>query len=717
MQPKNTRPYLCFLLLIVTGFFTQAQEKKYIRCATTEVLEAAFIKNPGLKAKLQKADRNLLDAVRRRSAQATFRENAIPVNIPVVFHIVLTNPNVVTDASIQAQLDTLNKDYAGLNGDSIRIPPYFKPLFGKSGIRFVMAQRTPDEEPTNGIIRYTAGKSSFSVYDTSLKYTATGGADAWDPDRYLNIWVCNLSDGILGYGTFPGSTTPLQQGVAILFSSLPGGTAAPYNKGRTLTHEAGHYFNLYHIWGDDGSACTGTDQVDDTPNQGGATGGCPDGDTLKDNCSPVFPGILFQDYMDYTDDACMHLFTGQQVTRMETALNLYRATLLTSNGATPVVLKNLDASLRGIQQVPQRVCTPTISPTVTLRNRGQQTLTSVTIYAVLDGGNPVATNWTGSLASLSEATAAVNSIAISEGRHTLKLYVANPNGGADMQTSNDTLTLSFEYYAPVAPPLTESFEGSTFPPTGWDIINPDRSYTWEKVTGIAKTGNASIVIRNLAYQTNDQKDYIRLPEINITNADSAFMTFQVAAAVQTDPATTGNVWDTLQVLVSKDCGKTYTSLYKKWNKTLITHSKAVTSSFIPLTTEWRKDSVDLTAYINAGPVMLAFLNTTEYENNIYLDDINVNTQLINVNLKAQGFMVTPNPAQHIINVQFYPRPATLKGIFIYNSSGSRVAQRLIKAGSASTNYQFDLSSCSDGVYIVQAVFSDKKITKKIIKGR
>jgi hypothetical protein len=716
MQAKITRPYLCILLLIVTSVSVQAQDKKYIRCATMDVLEAAFAKNPGLKARLQRADQHLQEAVRGKQARPDARENGTPVFIPVVFHIVLTDPSVVSDMAIQAQLDTLNQDFAGLNGDSGKIPAAFKPLYAKSNIRFVMAQRTPDDEPTEGIVRYTAGKFSYTTSDTTLKYTATGGANAWDPDRYFNVWVCNLSGGILGYGTFPGTAVKAQQGVAILYSSLPGGSAVPYNKGRTLTHEAGHFFNLYHIWGDDNGACSGSDQVDDTPNQAGSTGGCPNGVVRTDGCTLTAPGIMYQNFMDYTDDACLLMFTLQQATRMETALNLFRPTLLTSNGGQPVALKNLDASLKSAQQVPQRVCTSTLSPTVTLRNRGIQTLTSVTIYSVLDGGAPVATNWTGTLASLTETVATVNPITLSEGVHTLKLFVSNPNGGLDMEGSNDTLTLKVQYYAPVTPPLTESFEGNTFPPAGWDIVNPDKSFTWERVTGIAKTGNASIVMRNMDYQTNDQKDYIRLPEINITDADSAYLTFQVAAAVQTEPNTAGNVWDTLQVLVSKDCGVTYTNLYRKWGKTLITRQTATASPFVPAPTEWRKDSVNLTPYINGGPIMLAFLNTTEYENNIYLDDINVYKQSINPNLKAQGFLVTPNPTQNVVTVQFYPRPASLKGIFIYNSNGSKVVERLV-TGFGNTLYTFDLSRFSDGIYIVQAVFSDKTLTKKIFKGR
>ncbi len=165
----------------------------------------------------------------------------------------------------------------------------------------------------------------------------------------------------------------------------------------------------------------------------------------------------------------------------------------------------------------------------------------------------------------------------------------------DENTSNDAITLTFQYNVPLSPPITQGFEGSAFPPAGWDIINADQSITWERVTGVGKTGNAAVVIRNFDYVANGRKDYLRLPVVSIANVDSAYMTFQVAAAVVTNPKTTGNPFDTLEVLVSKDCGATYTSLYKKAGSDLITDTGVVSTAFKPAANEWRKDSVNLIA--------------------------------------------------------------------------------------------------------------------------
>lgn len=704
----------CLAVCVLLLFGSQTLLKAQVRCGSMEAMEASFKKHPELRSGFDNQIKIIQQHVQQRKAlgNALRTEGAPIVYVPVVFHIVLPNPNVVTDAQIQAQINQINTDYAALNPDSLKIPPAFKPLFANTQIQFKLAQRTPNDEPSTGIVRTATTHTSFSITDNSLKYTSQGGDDAWDHTRFFNVWITNLSGGYLGYSTFPNGSVAAEDGCVINVIGLPGGQY-PYNKGRTLTHEAGHYFFLYHIWGDDNGACTGTDYIDDTPNQGNYTSGCPDS-VVVDNCTTTPPGIMYENYMDYTDDACMVMFTRDQVIRMQTSLNDYRSSLYTSNGADPVVVYALDAAAKSINTPLQRACSSTFSPVITLRNRGSQTITSATIYASVDNGTAVATNWTGFLTTFNDATVTLNALNITQGTHILKVIVSSPNGGTDQNTSNDTLTTAFQYYEPVTPPVSESFEKATFPPTGWDIINPDQSYTWERVTGVGKTGNASVVIRNFDCGLNGQKDYLRLPTVNIANADSSFMTFQVAAATQANPSSTSIPLDTLEVMVSKDCGATFTSLYKKWGRSLVTDTIPVTTSFVPASSQWRKDSVNLTPYIGAGPLVIAFVNTTEYQNNIYLDDINVYKVNISDNLKSKGFMITPNPTTGMIAVQFYPNPGYVKGINIFNASGQKVASQVINGGGSSA-YYFDLTGYASGVYIVQVVLGDKVITRKVLK--
>ena len=707
-------------IMLCPSVFLFSQKSRGIEgqhCATMDRLTAKFISNPTLKTNyLNKLDAfNQVMQARLDSAQksvgSSIKTNNIVYTIPIVFHIVLPDPYLVTDTKIIEQLRVLNESFAGNAPDSIGIPGYFKPLFGKSKIQFCLAQRTPDGYPTSGIDRVTTTKTSFSVMNDNVKHTLTGGVDIWDDNRYLNVWVCILSNNILGYGTFPTEGDRYNQGVVINYHSMPGGVFANFNGGKTLTHEIGHYFNLYHIWGDDNGACTGSDYVDDTPNQSGATSGCY---TIKtDACTPGGSGTLFQDYMDYSNDQCLLLFTPNQSDRMETALLTYRPYLLTSNSCTPAVVNTLDVHLRNIVAPAKRICTNTFSPGITIRNKGTQVLKSIIVTTVIDNGVVANYTWAGNLSPLDTVTINMNSLLVAEGMHSLKFFISKPNGGIDEDLANDTISTTLEYYSPVHT-INESFEGNTFPPAGWDIINLDGYITWKKITGAAKTGVSSVMINTFNYSNEDQQDYLRTPELDLTNIDSAFLTFQVAASTYTSTSTVGNTWDTLEILVSKDCGFTYNSLYKKWGATLITVGEN-TNFFTPTTSnQWRKDSINLTPYINNSNVMIVFRSTNEFENNIYLDDIRVKSVTISPNLKQKGFLITPNPTKNSIQIQFYPSPDKLKSIQLFNSSGQKLNEVNI-LGVAPNSYIFDISSYPKGVYVVSAFFADKILVKKIVK--
>ena len=714
---------IALLLLLVhfnvTPLFAQKNNSVSIQpqCATMVRLEANFEKNPSLRKTFDKQLQTFNKFADARASNLKNLNNAakeygITYTIPVVFHIAVADQSLVTDAQIMAQLDVLNKTYAGTNTDASGLPSYFKPIFGNSKIQFCLAQRTPNNEITDGIDRIITTKTSFSHIDDGVKYSISGGTEIWNGDKYFNVWVCALADNLLGYATFPNDGKPDEQGVVIEYRSLPGGSFINYNAGKTLTHETGHYFNLFHIWGDDDGACTGTDYIDDTPNQGNFSSGCYSG-IKTDSCTPAGNGILYQDYMDYSYDKCLMLFTNLQDARMETALLNYRSSLTVSNGCIPVSVL-LDAQLKTILTPAKRICTNNFAPTVILRNLGMQTLSSVIISSVIDNGTPINYNWNGTLTSLATTTVTLNELNFTEGNHNLKIYVTSPNKGTDQNNKNDTLKTTVQYYDAITT-IKEGFEGNTFPPKAFDIVNPDKSISWKQASGIAKTGNKSAVIDNFNNLNIGQQDYLRLPDMILTGIDSAYFSFQVAASTFTPTSKEGNNWDTLEVLISKDCGITYTSLYKKWGATLVTTETENTNSFVPLSTEWRKDSINLTSYINSGKFLLAFKNTTGNENNIYLDDINLRTQTINPNLKVSGFLVTPNPTKGNITVQFYPNPINLQSIQLYNLTGQKLLEKQIVSGSGIPIYQFDISNYPAGTYIVRAIFTNKIVTKKIFK--
>ena len=260
--------------------------------------------------------------------------------IPVVVHVVYkTNAQNISDAQIQSQIEALNRDFRKTNPDVASLPAVFQPLAADARIEFELATTDPQGNATNGITRTQTNAAGFSD-DDSVKSAATGGADAWPADKYLNLWVCQLTDNLLGYAQFPGGPAATD-GVVILHTAFgtTGSAAAPFNLGRTATHEIGHWLNLRHIWGDDGTGCNGDDFVGDTPNQAGANTGMPAFPRVTCNNGPN--GDLFMDYMDYTDDAGMFVFTSGQVARMQASLDSDRSTIGTVK-PSPATLKFQD---------------------------------------------------------------------------------------------------------------------------------------------------------------------------------------------------------------------------------------------------------------------------------------------------------------------------------------------------------------------------------------
>src|SRR5260221_243464 len=566
---------LGFAFLIVISFLIVFGPKETLaqvgpakdKCGTMSLLDIAIKKDPGTTARLVAQEAQLQQRLAAHKLQVEGSSAGDTLLIPVVFHIVLIDTSLVTDAQIREQVDILIKNYAGWNSDSVKIPSWFKALFGHSTIRFALAKRTPDNQPTKGIVRRPTASASFSINNDAVKAFSAGGDDPWNTSNYLNVWLCPLSGGLLGYSTIP-AVTSVVPGVVVDYRSIPGGSYTQYNAGKTMTHEIGHFFNLYHIWGDDFGACTGTDYVDDTPNQGNNSSGSPAG-VVTDGCSPVSPGILYEYYMDYTNDDAMEMFTLQQVARMEAAAKLFRASLLTSSGATALAIEKDDAVMRAIDSPGSRLCTASFQPAVTIANKGLDNLTKLTISAQLDGYIPVTVSWRGNVAFQDSFALTLPTLTAAPGNHLLTVYSSSPNGVNDGAPYNDTLRLNLTYNEAVGTPLTESFEGDGYPPAGWDLVNEDKGSTWEKVSGVAHTGMSSIVIRNFDDVNTGTRDYLRLPQLILGKADSAFVTFAVAAG---EAAVSGVQFglDTLDVLASTDCGFNFTSMYKIWGSFLFT---------------------------------------------------------------------------------------------------------------------------------------------------
>jgi hypothetical protein len=250
------------------------------------------------------------------------------IKIPVIVHVLYNSASQnIPNAQIYSQLEVLNKDFRHLNADTINTPQRFRTTAADVQIEFHLATADPKGRPTDGIIRKQTFRT-FWTTDDKIKLSSEGGDNAWDSKSYLNIWVGNLMSS-LAYATLPGSDAT-KDGLVVSFGAFgTNNSGGAYSLGRTAVHEIGHWLGLKHIWGD--AAC-GDDGVADTPKQGGFTSGCPS--TFRSSCSNGTLGDMYMNYMDYTNDACMNMFTNGQKDRMRALFTQGgpRESLLTSKG-------------------------------------------------------------------------------------------------------------------------------------------------------------------------------------------------------------------------------------------------------------------------------------------------------------------------------------------------------------------------------------------------
>ncbi|MFH0866545.1 MAG: M43 family zinc metalloprotease [Bacteroidota bacterium] len=311
--------------------FTE-EGKQIKRCATTEYMELLKSEDPTLEAQLAATDEYINNWI---AGHPDGSGEKTVITVPVVVHLIYYNTNQnLTDARVQEQIDVLNTDYAGLNTHSME--SFATSLKANTELQFCLAQRTPAGALTTGIERRQTTVSQFS-YGSNMKHYSTGGLDQWDPNKYMNIWVCNLGSSLCGFAEFPTYTLSSTFGVVIHYQFFGvTGASYPYNLGGTTTHEIGHCFNLYHIWGDDGGSCSGTDACSDTPNQASENYGNHSG-VLTDACTTTSPGIMYMNFMDYSDDIDYANFTPTQKLRIQAlfAAGGYLDDLKTSNGCTP----------------------------------------------------------------------------------------------------------------------------------------------------------------------------------------------------------------------------------------------------------------------------------------------------------------------------------------------------------------------------------------------
>ena len=596
------------------------------RCGTEEYTIILEKKYPEYDKYREKVDIETKEWIKEN----TDRTKGIVITIPVVVHVIWnTNQENISDAQIFSQIDVLNKDYRRTNVDAINTPSVWQNIATDCEIEFCLATIDPNGNATTGITRTQTNQNSFSIQNDGMKYTSSGGIDAWPNDDYLNVWVCNLGGGLLGYATPPSNFLSNEDGVVIGYQyfGTTGTVQNPYHKGRTTTHEVGHWLNLEHVWGAWGNC--GNDNVNDTPTQEEENYGCPSFPHNANSCGTNNAnGDMFMNYMDYTNDACMNMFTNGQKTRMVAAINQYRPNLIGHN-----------------------LCTsnppPPPSPS----------------WNCINGNCIDPSNGTGSFLNYNTC-------------------ISNCNCGS------------------INPPINQGFEINNLP-SNWTIVNNDNNKTWEINEQVGYNSSKSIYINNADYPANGEYDDLILPSINLVGSTSADVSFNYAYSLWTNP-NASQIWsDTLQIIVSDDCGVTWNKIWEKAGINLVTTTPAFNGfTWYPsINSDWNSETINLSNYLNQDDIVIKFRNVNQYENNLFLDNININTnQSTTINTIDLINKVFPNPTSGIIHVEIEGNKK------IFNILGEKVID--------TNNNVIDIKQLDNGIYILSVNGEKHKIIKE-----
>ncbi|HAS41107.1 MAG TPA: hypothetical protein DCS93_11545 [Microscillaceae bacterium] len=654
-------------------------------------------------------------------AEATKRITAEIINIPVVVHIIHNGEAVgvganISKAQIESQIRILNEDFRkklNTNGHNTH------PAGADIEINFQLAVQSPDGIPTDGIVRVNGGRESWGFTNGPTMKALS----FWNPDHYLNVWVCNLPS-LLGYAQFPetdvigvpqndDTKNPLTDGIVVHYQAFgdTGSVSAPYDKGRTATHEVGHYLGLLHVSGD--GACPTDDFCFDTPPVNGQTQGCPSAIPIACNGEPS----QIENYMDYTDDRCMNMFTEQQKIRMRTVLanSPRRKTLKDSPGLQLVNLIANNAGIASITQVQNSTCDTEVIPRVLIRNFGNNPLTSVTITYNIDGEAPQTLNWQGNLASLDTVTVQLPTTQTTRADHQLNVETSLPNGQVDTDIVNNTKSVNFTVQALNTLPLEYDFADTTILNTQWQIINPDEKETWMPIIVPEQSqgrGNNAMILPYFDYSDIGQEDQLITPLLDVSAAPQLLLEFRVAyAPFRGDESSR----DGLKIGVSTDCGQTFTIVYEKYGDTLATDDPA-SDNWKPIrANQWRTEIINLSKWAGKGNIQLGFIGVNDYGNNIYIDDINLTSDPLSTN-PDDFIVVTPNPTinQEIRFNLRLPSVTNTLDWALYDLSGKNVKRGQV------TNAQFQTvtipaqSQLRSGVYILKVSTPQYTVTKRVL---
>lgn len=615
--------------------------------------------------------------------------------VPVVVHIIHNGGTEnISDAQVQSQIDVLNEDYrkaAGTNGDGAGVD---------TEIEFCLAKLTPDGKCTNGIVRIQSTYTSHYTYQRTLLKNLS----YWDNTRYLNIYVVktiNGSSGVAGYSSFPGGP-PDEDGIVIRHNYFgKTGTAVAGTNGRTCTHEIGHWLGLYHTFngGCGVDTCSDGDFVCDTPPANLPNFGCPS----INSCNLDVPDVndQIQNYMDYADDVCKDMFSAGQKARMMATMSTLRTVIwsapnITATGCDSGYVSAPCNVVADFTSNAQSIC---VGNPVMFINKSLNSPASFQWY--FSGGTPATS-------TLSNPTILYNTV----GSFSVKLVAYGALGTDSMEIIN--------YINVVTPPVGqalpffEGFESFVFPPNGITIENADAGVTWERDTmAVQYAGMGSAKINNLVNINYGQSDAMLLPRFDFTTfTGTPYLNLKWAYA-RSDPSYS----DELIVLVSKDCGVTWTQVLYRTGASLVTGPTQTTAYVPDSSTVWKNASVSLLSYASYSNVQIKIVNVTDGGNNLYVDNINIGAIPVGINEEEHGpagLGVFPNPNSGIFTIQYSLLKCTSVNIQITDVLGREVYSDHVSErapGIYDVPVNIDLRY---GIYYVVLTSEDIVLSKKIM---
>lgn len=545
------------------------------------------------------------------------------LTVPVVFHIIHNGEPIgsgtnLSDERIQQQLVTLNEDFRRQNADASQTQAQFLPVAADSEINFVLAQRDPEGLPSTGITR-TQGPLTTYPDDAALLTAVI----QWPPEDVINIYIAPLSSS-LGFAKFPYSTISGMDsrfngyreidGLFVDYEYTGNNDASSLefeSKGRTVTHEMGHYLGLIHIF----QGCGLGDYCEDTPSQSGSTSGCP---SSKSSCdSPD----MFQNYLDYTNDVCMNLFTECQKQRMQAVLNASprRVSLLNSPMLVPAIEAANDLGIKRVESPKRSDCSNQLTPLIELRNYGTNSITSFKVRVFANDELKETKTASATLNLLDTYSLSFSEITVDESRpNTLRFEIFEVNGVSDGNDENNETSILLPKSDSQILPYLLNFETPVLVQAETEL---GRETSWSFSTAPnSEALNQAIYLPNHNSISNyGIKDYFFTDLLDVSTITSLQLTFSYAYS-----GIPNGSLDGLIVAVSKDCGQTFNYsdfAFERYGSALQTTSPT-TESFVPGgPDDWEETSINLTQFLTGSSLQVAFIGINGSGNNLYIDNI------------------------------------------------------------------------------------------------